>query len=333
MVEGALTPATIVFWSIIAACLPALFYTLLIYWIDRYEKEPWGLLAATFLWGAVPAVLIAFVAEAILSPPLYVLFQTPTADLIAGGAIAPIVEETAKAVALILLVFRWRHEIDSPLDGIIYGAMVGMGFAVVENVYYFISVYLESGAGSWTGLVFVRALVFGLNHALYTAMTGLGVAIAWLSRSVGVRIAAPLAGWALAVFLHSLHNVAVSLPGSLAVVVSVLFDWGGLALTALIIIGLLYQERRWMQTYLADEVTRGTLTAEQYTTARSSLRRNQYRLQELARDGIGGYRQAGRFYQRCSELAYQKRRFLLFNDPRSGVAVEQLRAEIETLSA
>lgn len=333
MPDSLLTPSTIVFWSVVAACLPALFYTLLIYWVDRYEKEPWGLLAATFLWGAVPAVIIAFIAEAILSPPLYVLFQTPTADLIAGGAIAPVVEETAKAAALILLVFRYRHEIDSPLDGIIYGAMVGMGFAVVENVYYFISVYLESGVDAWTGLVFVRALVFGLNHAFYTSMIGLGVAIGWLSRSTAVRIAAPLAGWALAVFLHSLHNVVVSLPGPLAVILSVFFDWGGLALTALIIIGLLYQERRWMQTYLADEVTRGTLTAEQYTTARSSLRRNGYRLRELARDGAGGYRRAGRFYQRCSELAYQKRRYHLFGDARSGAAVEQLRTEIETLSA
>ncbi|TKJ27708.1 MAG: hypothetical protein CEE40_12880, partial [Chloroflexi bacterium B3_Chlor] len=55
--------------TISAAVAPAVLYSLLIWWLDRYEKEPWGLLAATFIWGAIPAVCLAFVGEFILEIP------------------------------------------------------------------------------------------------------------------------------------------------------------------------------------------------------------------------------------------------------------------------
>ena len=56
--------------SIIAAIVPTMFFVGIIYWFDRYEKEPWWLLVAAFLWGAVPAILISFVLNTTLSVPL-----------------------------------------------------------------------------------------------------------------------------------------------------------------------------------------------------------------------------------------------------------------------
>lgn len=333
MSEIALTENNIIVWSMVAAALPALVYTLLIYWVDHFEREPWGLLVATFIWGAVPAVIISLVASTILSVPLYLLFRESTADFIAGGAIAPLVEETAKAAALILLFLFWRREIDSPLDGIIYGAMVGMGFAVVENVFYFVSAYQESGRDAWSTLIIVRAIIFGLNHALYTAMIGLGVALAWLSRNPAVRILAPLVGWAVAVALHSLHNVVVSLEGSLALFLSLFIDWGGVLLTLGIIAAALYQERVWMDRYLPEEVERGTLTAEHLSVARSARQRTAHRLSELFRGGPAAFRRAGRLNQRLSELAYRKRHLDRFGDDESARAVEQLRVDIARLLA
>ena len=84
-------------------------------------------------------------------------------------------------MALVAIFVFWRSEIDSPLDGIIYGAMVGMGFAMVENVYYFVAnVQRWRGIEAWGVNIILRAIVFGLNHALFSSFAGLGIAIARL---------------------------------------------------------------------------------------------------------------------------------------------------------
>ena len=176
----------------LAAAIPTLLYAGLIYWVDRYEKEPLWLLAAAFIWGAVPSIILAFFINSFLTVPLYLLTDAVTADALAGTFIAPPVEESIKALALLGIFLFWKKEIDSPLDGIIYGAMVGMGFAMVENVFYFIDVFLEGGLEAWGMNILLRALVFGLNHALFTSMTGLGIAIGRLSPNRLVSIIAPI---------------------------------------------------------------------------------------------------------------------------------------------
>src|SRR6267142_1792632 len=49
--------------GLICACLPVPVYVMLLLWIDRYESEPLWMLATTFIWGAVVAVLIAFICN------------------------------------------------------------------------------------------------------------------------------------------------------------------------------------------------------------------------------------------------------------------------------
>ncbi|MCA9958466.1 MAG: PrsW family intramembrane metalloprotease, partial [Anaerolineales bacterium] len=127
-----MTESTAFVLSTVAAVIPTLLYIGLIYWVDRYEKEPWWLLTTAFLWGAIPSIIIAYIFNSLLSTPIYLLTSETTGDTLAASFIAPPVEETVKGLVLVIIFFRWRHEIDSPLDGIIYGAMVGMGFAMVE---------------------------------------------------------------------------------------------------------------------------------------------------------------------------------------------------------
>ncbi|MCA9972226.1 MAG: PrsW family intramembrane metalloprotease [Anaerolineales bacterium] len=316
--------------SILAAAVPTLAYVGLIYWIDRYEKEPAWLLLAAFFWGAVPSILIAYVFNSMLSVPIYLLAGEGAGDALAASLIAPPVEETVKGIALLAILLLWRHELDSPLDGIIYGAMVGMGFAMVENVYYFVNIYAEGGIEAWEVNIFVRGVIFGLNHALFSSMTGLGIAVARMRPHGVLRLAAPLAGWFSAMFLHFLHNLTVSF-GNLLCIVALIFDWGGLALTAVIMLWALLQERHWLRTYLADEIAHGTLTPAQYAVACSGRRRNSHRLQLLFSDGPAAYRQASRFYGRCSELAYKKHHHALFQDAKSAQLIDQLRADLLTL--
>ena len=206
--------------SIVAAVIPAVIYTTLIYYVDRYEKEPLWLLITTFVWGAVPAVVLAIIFNGIFGLPFYAIFGEAS-DALVASFVAPLVEESIKGVMLLIIFFLWREQIDSLLDGIIYGAIVGMGFAMVENVFYFETVFAEEGLEAWQFNIFLRAIVFGLNHALFTSMTGLGVAYARMTPNLALRFVAPVIGWGVSVFMHTVHNLAASSGETLGAVVCI----------------------------------------------------------------------------------------------------------------
>lgn len=325
------TPSNVIPFSIIAAVLPAAIYSLVIYWFDHYEKEPVWLLTATFFWGAVPSVILAIIATLLFSAPLQFIGGPLASDAFTAIVIAPPVEETVKAIALLAIFLLLRHEVDSLLDGIIYGAMVGMGFAMVENVFYFLAVFAEEGPDAWGATVFLRAIIFGLNHSLFTSATGLGMAVARFATSRFLRYAAPLLGWSVAVALHAIHNLGAS-AGGLFCIILPLTDWGGVLLAVLILIWALIQERRWIREYLRDEVARGTLTAEQYAIACSNRRRLAHRLQLLFEQGPSAFVAASRFYRHCSELAYKRHHYELLQEPRAEQLTHDLREELHNLS-
>jgi len=118
-------------------------YFLIIKGMDRYEPEPIWLLTAVFFWGAVVATLISivmngvgegFLSAALSAPENSQLVQSSTASFV-----APLVEETAKGSGLLLLWLLssvWLHEVDGPLDGAIYGGVIGLGFTLTEDVLY-----------------------------------------------------------------------------------------------------------------------------------------------------------------------------------------------------
>lgn len=326
-----LTANNILFYSLAAAIMPVLLYAGLIYWVDRYEKEPWWLLSAAFLWGAMPAAILALLFNFLFSLPAYAFFSEGAAEFTSAGFVAPVIEESVKAIALIMILIFRRNELDSPLDGIIYGAMVGMGFAMVENVLYYLTAFGEDGAAGWNSLVLIRGVIFGLNHALYTALTGLGIALARTDRRPLVRLGAPLLGLGAAITLHALHNVSMFGGTLAAFLFGLTFGWGGVLVTLIIIVLALYQERRWLRHYLLDEVSLGTLTADEYEIIGSAARRNRYRLQLLVNDGLAAYRRSGRRFQQCSELAYRKRHHDNFNDPAGLEDIALLRRSIQEL--
>ncbi len=317
--------------SIFAAIVPTVLYVGLIYWVDRYEKEPWWLLVAAFLWGAVPGILIAFFFNTLLSAPLLLILGDELGMAAAPSLIGPPVEESVKGLALVAIFLFWRNEIDSPLDGIIYGAMVGMGFAMVENVFYFVETYSQGGLEAWGANVVLRAVVFGLNHALFSSFAGLGIALARLSPNQGVKLILPMLGWATAVFLHFLHNFTVTL-GDFFILVALLFDWGGVFLVLVIILWAVLQERRWLRQYLAEEVALGTLTANQFLSASSGRKRTAYLMKTMLERGYRANRQAANFFLQCSHLAYTKHHWKLFQDDKSAQEIFKLRQEINTLA-
>ncbi len=318
--------------SIFAAVIPALLYALLIYAFDRYEKEPLWLLAATFIWGAIPAVITALIFNALFGLPFYlVLGENGSSEAAVATFVAPLVEESAKGVALLLVLFFWRSQIDSLLDGIIYGSMIGIGFAMVENIFYFVTVFDEGGFEAWQSTFILRVIIFGFNHALFTSMTGLGIAVVRIYRDDPLRFLAPVAGWSVAVVLHFIHNASASLGDTLGGLVCLPMlgnAWGGGLITVAIMIWSLVQERRWLQTYLRDEVHNGLITIRQYEIATSSWRRIGAHIDLFSSRGIRGYTRSVRFYDRLSKLAYLKHHEDWYHDPRTLEQMGRLREEI-----
>jgi protease PrsW len=119
---------------------------------------------------------------------------------------APLVEKSFKGIAVLAVLNFARDEIDSTLDGLIYGALVGVGFAMTENIHYFGQTYLEGGLGEFGTLVVSRAVLGGFGHPAYAAITG--AAVGWSRGRYGrgiARVVVPILGWALAV-LHVTWN-------------------------------------------------------------------------------------------------------------------------------
>jgi RsiW-degrading membrane proteinase PrsW (M82 family) len=135
--------------SIAAAVIPTIVYVLILWWLDHYEKEPKRLLLAAFLWGAIPAVLLSVFAEVVLEVPLGGVGENAI-ELMSSSILAPFVEEIVKGLALLGIFLLFRREFDNVLDGIIYGATVGFGFAMTENIFYFLNSLRTSGVEGLT---------------------------------------------------------------------------------------------------------------------------------------------------------------------------------------
>jgi RsiW-degrading membrane proteinase PrsW (M82 family) len=314
--------------------LPMVAYALILWWFDRYEKEPLGLLIAAFLWGAAPAIVFSLIAELVLDVPISQFVEPVTASLIGTAVIAPFVEEVFKGLALLLLLLFFRKEFDSPLDGIIYGGLVGFGFAAVENVFYFSGEFMESGAGGVALLAVFRAFLFGLNHALFTGLTGLGLALARTSPDLLAKVGAPILGFSAGMVAHAVHNGSITLGADLCWPCLIAFasDWGGVLILFVVIIWSTVREKQWIVDFLADEVELGILSRTDYRVICSYTRRLAMRAEALFGGEFRRWWDLGRYYRLATKLAFNKRRLVHFPTERDTRAeVVLLRKQVSEL--
>jgi RsiW-degrading membrane proteinase PrsW (M82 family) len=317
--------------ALVVGVVPMVVYALVLWWFDRYEKEPLGLLVASFLWGAVPAVIFSLIAELALGVPVSLLVRPAAASLVEAALIAPVAEEIFKGAALVLLFLFFGREIDSAIDGVLYGGLVGFGFAAVENTFYFGGSLMEAGLSEFAVLAVFRAFLFGLNHALFTGLLGLGMAWGRSASNTLVKVGAPLAGLLAAMAAHATHNASVTLGGEFVWPCLIAFasDWGGVALLLGVLIWSSVREQRWIDRWLEEEVERGTLGQKEYEVVSSYLARLAERAQALLSRDLGRWWRLGRYYRLATELAFNKRRASRFpNDEGAEKRVERLRGQV-----
>src|ERR1700761_5253163 len=189
------------------ALAPVPLLVAVVLFVDRLEPEPRINLVVGFLWGAGMAGLVGALIntagrEYIPQPAL----GASAGEYVSATVGAPIVEETLKGLFLVWLV-RWRRqELDGPTDGIVYAAMVGIGFAMTENIGYYINAEINPihGGAQLLGYTFVlRGVLSPFLHPVFTSMTGIGAAYVATHRNANWAL--PL-GWLAAMCLHAMWN-------------------------------------------------------------------------------------------------------------------------------
>jgi RsiW-degrading membrane proteinase PrsW (M82 family) len=285
--------------------IPAAGVILLITLIDRYEREPWYLLTCAFLWGAIIAIPPAFIIEinvnhAISALTLNTLGQN-MADILRSalfGLNAGITEEAVKGAGLLVLLMIVRDRFENITDGILYGAIIGAGFAMTENIAYFASA--ESSRQALVFLITGRVILGWLGHSTFTACFGAGLGFMRERRAAFRPWLPPLLGFVAAVALHSLFdfvnfqaNVAVQeSPGAplvnILALVAIIGNYVPLVLADIILWTMLMRslarEAGVLRAYLVDEVRQGVVTPEEYLVLqRASAKQRLQRAFLLAR--------------------------------------------------
>ncbi len=192
-----------------AACLPTTAFGLFVVRrLDRNEKEPWRIVLVAFAWGAIVATSMVIWGESLWSAIAErVLVPGPGLDTSIAFS-AGLLEEVAKGIAVLLLFLVMRNEFDDVVDGIVYGAAVGLGFNFMESIAYMTHLYAiftpEGVGGYAAGFQWYSRQVLGLffGHATYTALIGAGIGIARQLPSRRQKVIAIASGFLIAIAAH-----------------------------------------------------------------------------------------------------------------------------------
>ena len=291
----------------ILATLPVPMYIGLALWLDRIEAEPPWMLVSAFVWGATGAVFFSFIFNTLNGLIVAVLAGGEAGEAFSTVISAPFVEESAKAFVLFLLFFWKRNEFDGIVDGVVYATMVGLGFAMTENIQYYGKALLGGGAGGATVVFILRGLFSPFSHPLFTSMTGIGLGLARQSDKTYVKWLAPLGGLCLAMFLHFLWNLSAR-GGELFFIAYLLVMVPAFFGVLTLIFFSLRREGDVLREHLRSEVEKGVLTPEEYHALSTGTGRLRTAWGAMSTGGMGAWRKQGEFNQVASELAFHRRR-------------------------
>ncbi|QKJ19835.1 PrsW family intramembrane metalloprotease [Microbacterium hominis] len=229
--------------------------------VDRWEPEPWSLVIFALAWGGIAAVAIALGVDLLLSL-VFGADTTPAAEAVTAIVQAPIVEEVGKGLGVLLILATARRTFDGPVDGVVYGALIGAGFAFTENIQYFAIALIEGGAADLTTTFFVRGILSPFAHVMFTSVTGFAVGLAARrGASAGGAIVPWMLGVTGAIVLHALWNGSAVLGDFFALYVTL-----QVPLFVLFIIGVIAlrrEEARLTRSRLGEYADAGWFTPQE----------------------------------------------------------------------
>ncbi len=299
-------------FSLVFAIVPMSLYLIAIYFMDRYDREPIGLLVLNFVWGAVGAIFWGVVLSLTLSAMLDWGGHNDTILL------APFVEELTKGV--FLLITARNRRFDNITDGIVYGMAIGLGFGMTENFLYFLG---AASVEQWVMLVVIRTLFSAVMHAMATGVFGAFVGATKFGASA-LRWPLRLLGLGLAMFMHFFWNFSVSIDAPEGFALGVIFIFFSL----IVIMGTfqfsLLRESRLIARELAEEVERGLIPAAHINFLPFTSRRKLL-------GWLSPVVNRKQYIQCATKLAFRKSQHRMMPPPGYQGEIEALRAEIQVL--
>jgi len=242
----------------VASLVPLGTVLLTVRFIDRWEPEPKPLLLFAFAWGAVVSIAVTMLIQ-----PYFSLVAGPASGLdyttFAVTVQAPVVEEFAKSLGLLLLVLFAPKHFNGPVDGVVFAFTIAAGFAFTENILYFGRAIAESSdPGTDLAVVFfLRGVLSPFAHAIFTGTTGLVMGFAAGRGNTGLSVLAFFAGLVPAMLLHSAWNsMGRDFLGRYVMVQVPIF-----LLAVLVIVLLRVAERRLTRQRLTEYAAAGWFTA------------------------------------------------------------------------
>jgi RsiW-degrading membrane proteinase PrsW (M82 family) len=305
------------------ACLPTTAFGLFVVRrMDRNHKEPWRLVLVAAAWGAIVATSLVVWGETVWeSSAQHALVPGPGLDT-SLAFMAGILEELAKGLAVLLLFLVMRNEFDDVVDGIVYGAAVGLGFNFLESISYMTnlySVFNAEGIG-WVaaGIQWYGRQVLGLffGHATYTAFIGAGVGIARQLPNVRQKVMAIVAGFVIAIAGHfswdawaTIFPIQNTLFGLVEIHLRTLIMTGPFTagVIALLLFGIRYEGQNLLDQMRKEAATgQGAILADEVPILASPWQRLKQRLQAFQRAGLRGYLQVSRLQTAQLDLAMER---------------------------
>ncbi|HEY2950641.1 MAG TPA: PrsW family intramembrane metalloprotease [Micromonosporaceae bacterium] len=302
--------------AVVLFTLHGVVFALVLRTIDYLEPEPVWMLVAALIWGGVIAAGNALRANVALESILTKLTSLTFVRDWAAAVEGPTDEEILKTLGIVALVLLARRNVNSVLDGLVYGAFVGLGFQEVENVIYSLNAVVQAdvdSAGPVVQTFVVRGLLTGLwSHTVYSAIAGAGVAYAALrtdrswARRLGVALAALLAAWSCHFLWNSplLDSATGGLPGAYGPLFAVLVK-GALILTLFLVLLWIARrgEYRPLTAELAAQGDPRLATPAEIAALRTARTRRSARWNAFVAGGLVAIRPVRRLQRAQADLA------------------------------
>jgi RsiW-degrading membrane proteinase PrsW (M82 family) len=275
---------------------------------DRWDPQPIPLLIVAVLWGAAFAAGVSYVVNTLNTLLVYtVTGDGAIANWVGAVISAPTVEEITKGLGLIVLMLLARRYFNGPLDGVIYGALIGGGFAFTENILYYSRQVEDFGAGGVVLLFVIRGVLNIFGHAIYTALTGVVmgfVARKWGTISGGlVFIVAVIPG----MLLHAIWNFFAGFPSGWVMITMLVCQFLLSVVWLISIAVLVWDESRLTRVRLGDYANQGWLTHEEVDMLATWKGRREGKQWAHA---LGAKPQMKKFIKEAADLASVRQRLL-----------------------
>lgn len=202
---GGLALGLKIFGLVGLSAIPLIGIVAYVLWLDRWRPQPKILLGLCLLWGSVAAVILTLFVSLVSEVALYLVGVGGVPDVLGAVVQAPIVEESTKTVLLVVIVLAARRHFEGPLDGLVYGALIGAGFAFTENVLYLGGAWEEGTFDLWLTFA-LRCVCSPLLHTVFSTCAGVTIGLAARKWQWWAIILMWLPGLFLGMTLHGIWN-------------------------------------------------------------------------------------------------------------------------------